>query len=473
VSQRSLAGRLLLVLLVAVHGAAAAGCPSSQASLTVRVQSGLRAGFEVRYVDAALYEGALPCGALDRPIDSAGRTVAPEDQTGLGRGTLTVTTFDALEHGVYTVRARFRRPQAGTSVDGGPVLVERCVTTNVSSDRVIRIALTSDCVGVTCPAATGDPAFDQCVNGRCVDPRCDPDDPSTASYCCDRTALGASCDDSTFCASDGDCEAVASCSGGTVCASGICVTPDEDTCPAGEYCDTARGACLSEPPLVDPDAGRPDAGMAIVDAAIVDAFAGLDAPGLDAPGLDAYELDAAMDPDAYSAPDACVAEICDEADNDCDRNIDEGCRIPVHRAVRDSPVVAYRYTTDPAQLVTDGYRVDRMNVYYVYPPDTPGFEGWYQCQFSGGGTLQTRSPDCEGHPETMTITQIGRVYSEAAASGGCVPMELMWRINPGVAPSFYHSITLGTDPPTTGAGWMAEDPYAAAHHACVWSDVGP
>ena len=52
-------------------------------------------------------------------------------------------------------------------------------------------------------------------------------------------------------------------------------------------------------------------------------------------------------------------------------------------------------------------------------------------------------------------------------------MELMWRINPGVAPSFYHSITLGTDPPTTGVGWMAEDPYAAAHHARVWSDDGP
>jgi hypothetical protein len=209
-----------------------------------------------------------------------------------------VTTFESLEPGVYTVRARFRRPPPSPdqSSDSGTVLVERCLVTTLASDRIVRIALTTDCVNVTCPAPMGSPAFDQCLNGRCVDPRCDPDDPGTAEHCCDRALLGAECDsDPTLCRDALECGSVLSCARAPRCEGGVCVEPEEDGCEGGTYCDLAQGMCVPTPPLEAVDAGLPDAGPPPIDAF-----------SLDAPGDDAFVADPDADLDAAEPPDAFI-----------------------------------------------------------------------------------------------------------------------------------------------------------------------
>jgi hypothetical protein len=251
-------------LLLAALGLWLAGCPSTTHTLTVRVQSGLRAGFEIRHVEARLYRGSVPCATDDAPLRSSGRALAPTDQGALADGALTATTFDALEPGLYTVRARFRRPPPSPdqSSDSGTVLVERCLVTSLSSDRVVRIALTSDCVNVECPAPAGSPAFDQCLNGRCVDPRCDPDDPTTADFCCDRALLGDACDtDPTLCRDASACEPTLACAGASRCEGGVCVEPEDDACGAATYCASETGTCLPEPTLDGLDAGARDGGV--------------------------------------------------------------------------------------------------------------------------------------------------------------------------------------------------------------------
>ncbi|MFO0714751.1 MAG: hypothetical protein U0353_33230 [Sandaracinus sp.] len=252
------------------------GCEAPGRSLTVRVQSGLRAGHEVRYVEAAVFTGSVACDTTSAPRSEHGLAVTASDQQSFGAGTLTAGTFEGLPAGLYTVRATFRRPPADSAArpDSGAVLVDRCLVTTLTADRVVRIALTTDCLAVECPAPDGSEAFSQCLNGRCVDPRCDPDDPSTAAYCCDRATLGALCDaEPTLCARASDCAPTVSCSGAPRCEGGICVEPDDDACEEGAYCDAEADSCRSEP-SPPPDAGTPDGG-------VVDAGPRRDAPGLD------------------------------------------------------------------------------------------------------------------------------------------------------------------------------------------------
>jgi hypothetical protein len=267
-------------------GLLVAGCPPTQRSLTVRAQSGLRAGYEVRHVEARLFAGAVSCRGGGAPLAQAGRTLTPEDQGALGAGTVTLGAFEGLAPGVYTVRALFRRPPADprAAPEDGEVLVSRCVVVTLSSDRVVRVALTSDCVAVSCPVPGGSPEFDQCLNGRCVDPRCDPDDPSTLPYCCDRALLGAACDtEPTLCGGASDCAGRAGCTAPARCEEGVCVEPEAETCEEGSYCERATGTCRPETDLPPPaDAGVPDASV-------------LDATDVDAPDVDAPSLDAPVD----------------------------------------------------------------------------------------------------------------------------------------------------------------------------------
>jgi hypothetical protein len=243
------------------------GCAPSGASLTVRVQSGLRAGDELRHVRAFLRRGAS-CEETE-VLGLAGRALERADQAALGAGAITIGDLGPLEPGVYAVQVVGRRPGA-TGAESGPVLVERCVVTTVTRDRVLRVALTSGCVGVTCPAPGGSPELTECLNGRCVDPRCDPDDPATFPYCCDREALGSACDDDpTLCRDASDCDAVP-CAGEPRCVQGVCVEPDEDLCGEGAHCDAAMRACAPDDPSLFADAGS-------LDAAVADAGAGEDA----------------------------------------------------------------------------------------------------------------------------------------------------------------------------------------------------
>jgi len=297
---------------------ASMGCPSTTSTLTVRVQSGLRAGHEVRFVGVSLFRGSVPCSSTASTLADEGLALVASDQSALGLGTRTVAELGGLAAGTYTVRVQARRPGAGRP-SSGSVLIERCVVTSVTRTRVLRVPLTTDCIGVTCPAPAGSPAFDQCLNGRCVDPRCDPGDPSTTSFCCDRSALGSACDEvPTVCRATTDCTPTLECSGAPACVDGVCVEPPEDACPDGQYCDALGGSCEPDPSLGSSDAGPRDAGL--------DASLDLDAPSPDALAVpDAASLDAVVPPaDTYTdATTERPGEDCTLAgDEDLDGRLD-------------------------------------------------------------------------------------------------------------------------------------------------------
>jgi len=287
--------------MLALHG-----CPPSGARLTVRVQSGLRAGDELRHLRVFLRRGGS-CAEGDE-IGSDALGLERADQSALGEGSLTAAELGPLEPGVYTVQLIGRRPGA-TGPESGPVLIERCVVTSITNDRVLRIALTTGCVGVTCPAPGGSTAFTECLNGRCVDPRCDPDDPETAPFCCDREVLGAECDDDpTLCRDAGDCDRVAVCTAAPRCEDGACIEPAQDECEGDTHCDVVMDACVPDDPSVFMDAGPLDASTAEDGGLAPDA----------GPLADAYTpFDAYFAPDAYSecrGPSDCAddGDVCTE-----------------------------------------------------------------------------------------------------------------------------------------------------------------
>ena len=57
-----------------------AGCASETASLTVRIQTGLRAGHEVRLVETSVHLGSASCSGTSTPLAQAERVLAPGDQ---------------------------------------------------------------------------------------------------------------------------------------------------------------------------------------------------------------------------------------------------------------------------------------------------------------------------------------------------------------------------------------------------------
>ena len=238
-------------------------------SLTVRLQSGLRAGVEARFADVRLLRGVARCEPGADVFRTFGHVLETREQDALARGTLTLGAFEELQPGLYTVRVRLLRPPTSLTApaDSGPFFMERCVAITLTNDRVVRIPITADCVDVTCPATGGDPAFDQCLNGRCVDPRCDPDDPDAARYCCDRSLLGDVCEDTpTLCEAAGDCSGGPSCALAAECRDGACIEPVDDRCAMGEHCDATDERCVMDAVFVD--AGMTDAGTTSADTGL-------------------------------------------------------------------------------------------------------------------------------------------------------------------------------------------------------------
>ncbi len=303
-------GRLALaVCAVFVIGSGGTGCAPADVALTVRVQSGLRAADELRHVRVVLRRGGS-C-ADGEVLGSEARGIERRDQSALAAGSLSVAEFRALAPEVYAVQLLARRP-GPTGFESGAVLIERCVVTSIASGRVLRIALTTGCVGVSCPALGGSPAFSECLNGRCVDPRCDPDRPETLLFCCDRDALGADCDDDPgVCRGDDDCERVADCVSAPTCSDGVCVEPAEDTCGEGEHCDVVAEACVPDDPILLVDAGSADASVVELDSGVVEVDAGVE------------ELDAFHASDA-GGMDAGEMEVVDAGRRDAGRRTDAG-----------------------------------------------------------------------------------------------------------------------------------------------------
>jgi len=118
-------------------------------------------------------------------------------------------------------------------VDGGEVVAERPLTVRFVENAVSVVAVvTRNCRTVRCPGMA-------CVDGRCVDPGCSPDDIEA-------------CGDAR-CSADAQCRAEGPCREGR-CLEGLCLAA-----PTAE-CVLDAGT----PDAGRPDAGRPDAGPGCV-----------------------------------------------------------------------------------------------------------------------------------------------------------------------------------------------------------------
>ncbi|MBN8613235.1 MAG: hypothetical protein J0L92_21765 [Deltaproteobacteria bacterium] len=283
---------------------ASSACSAPERTLTVRLQSDYGAQHEARYAEARLFDGVGVCEGSPRAL--VGTPIGRDDQGDLATGVFGVGVFEALAPGIYSIRVRLLRPPTDPrgADDSGAELASRCITLTLDEDRVRRVPIMSACHGVSCPAAGGSSSFDECLNGFCVDPRCDTADPSTAMYCCDPALSGTCASSTAVCSSDDDCEASVACAGATRCIEGACIAPTTDTCSPSEYCERATGACQPILPSLDDDAGVIDASTP--DAAAIGSDAAFDAPSIDSALSDAAGSDGG--PDAFSrdaaGPDA-------------------------------------------------------------------------------------------------------------------------------------------------------------------------
>lgn len=176
---------------------------------------------------APLYEGATRIARVQTPV-----TFGQDFVHGLR-----VATFENVGAGEHVIQVRLLRADL-------TALISRRVRVTFDSDFVLRVHMTPDCVGVTCPSPAGSPALSECLAGHCVDERCIPPN-------------GEFCPEVSFCNTEADCPAPLAACATRTCDDGICGVQTAGSCAAGMYCDPASG-CVNIP---DTDAGIPDAGV--------------------------------------------------------------------------------------------------------------------------------------------------------------------------------------------------------------------
>ncbi|MBK8171243.1 MAG: hypothetical protein IPK60_12975 [Sandaracinaceae bacterium] len=231
-----------------VCGAVMSACSTNESSIVVEVVSGIVPGAQFTHVTVSR---VLPnAGVGTMPIDP--HDIAATFGQDYAHG-FRVATFDAVPHGEHTIEVLLYK-------ENGLLLMRRRVRVQTSGDFVLRVHITPNCIGVTCPSPGGNAGLSECLDGHCVDPRCNP--PSREF-----------CDAITFCNSEGDCAATSSCAEAT-CIDGICdAAPLDGACPDTQWCDPAVGAGCETRALVDggidadasmdggtDDAAAPDAG---------------------------------------------------------------------------------------------------------------------------------------------------------------------------------------------------------------------
>ncbi len=220
---RSLA--IVLALVVALH---AVGCTQPVHDVEVQVVTGLVPGVEFAYVETRVL--------VPRDSDQTTGFAHSEARAYFGQDFASGhgVARSALPSGDYLLRVRLLKAN-------GLLLVERRLLATISNDAVIRIHITRDCVAVECPSPGGSPAFNTCLAGQCVDPRCSEAAPEF-------------CPDVEFCSDRTDCASTASCAIQS-CDEGICIeTPLPRVCEANEYCDPAPEAgCTPLVPVHRPE----------------------------------------------------------------------------------------------------------------------------------------------------------------------------------------------------------------------------
>ncbi|MCB9598139.1 MAG: hypothetical protein H6719_35830 [Sandaracinaceae bacterium] len=249
-------------------------CNGSSYDLLVDLNTDLRPRLDFEHVRTSIVEA--PSASLVGTQDDFVPAIDDDFLTFPGRR---IAELFGNPAGDYLVRVRL--------LDGeGADVASRDVRVALGASRVIRVRITSDCLGVSCPGGGDAPDATECLGGRCVPPDCTLDDVDLCG--------------TPGCTSDAQCTAPVDCAD-TRCEMGECLAAPVDTrCATGEYCDVVEGCTqLPEPPR--------DAGV-VVDAG----GTGFDAGG---PGFDAG-LDAGVD----GGP-TCVPALCDDGDP-C---TDDGC----------------------------------------------------------------------------------------------------------------------------------------------------
>ncbi|MBK8169720.1 MAG: hypothetical protein IPK60_05190 [Sandaracinaceae bacterium] len=207
---------LCAILLVLVSSACGRVRYLSGESLEVQVVTGLVPGAEFTRVETAVLvrdDSTQSLVAVDSREASArfGQDYAHGQRVGV---------FSRLP-GDYLVRVVLRRPS-------GAILATQLTAVSFESAYVLRVHITRDCAGVQCPGG-GDASLLACLNGQCVDPKCDA---AHRSFC---PAL-------QFCNDASDCAAVSACAT-LSCDDGLCAqVPSEDACAANEWCDPRPGS---------------------------------------------------------------------------------------------------------------------------------------------------------------------------------------------------------------------------------------
>lgn len=266
---RPLFSRFLLLSLLALLAA----CSGEKQTISVQVVTALVPGEEFVSVETDLLDnGDIETGA--RTLARVEARALRGDAYGPGHG---VADFDSLDNGEHTIRVRLRKAD-------GSILIERRVRVNISGNYIMRVYLTRDCVGVTCPAPAGSPGLSECQSGHCVDPRCNP--PSQEF-----------CPDVPFCSTVADCAAVSACAT-QQCLDGICTPlPMANACMDDEFCnpDAVEGGCAPYS-SIEEDAGVDGGGILCNSICIPDGnpcvFGSWDCGGDDAGVADGGVVDA-------------------------------------------------------------------------------------------------------------------------------------------------------------------------------------
>lgn len=197
------------------------GCDGDQVDLFVDLRTDWVSGAEFFAVRTELFE--------NRPSDSdmvngTRSVIVPALADDAFVEAVRVADFAGLEVGGYWVRSSL----LGAS---GNIVAARLVQVEIRSSQPITVVVSRDCGGLTCPGAGDDPALIACQGGRCVDPRCAPEQPET-------------CGD-VACTGDPDCPAAAASCAIAACVAGSCLfAADPDACdPDLFYCSPTDG-CL-------------------------------------------------------------------------------------------------------------------------------------------------------------------------------------------------------------------------------------
>lgn len=264
--RRALAGVLLVL------ASSLTSCSSGTAVLDLELRTSLVPGAEFdRVLVSVLRAGSSRSGsAIGEASGEYGATIGEPFVDGVR-----VAELGDLAPGEHVVRIQLTRP-------GGTVFVERWVAAHITGRTALRVRIDRGCVSVTCPGPADPTGASECAHGVCVEPTCNPDEPSSAS----------SCPPTALCHADAECAPAAACAVGT-CQGGYCrVAARTGACGAGTFCDPDRD-CTALPGA---DAGVRDDAATQDDAAMRDdASIGVDAGTDAAPSIDAASVDGGSD----------------------------------------------------------------------------------------------------------------------------------------------------------------------------------